>query len=44
MLIDRLKDYRYRKELRSFLGMPQREDLTFKLWIEMIEEEQKSEG
>ncbi|HUS18264.1 MAG TPA: DUF6036 family nucleotidyltransferase [Terriglobales bacterium] len=30
---------RYEKELRFFLGNPQREDLTLKLWIETIEEE-----
>ena len=29
---------RYEKELRFQLGNPQREDLTLKLWIEMIEE------
>jgi hypothetical protein len=29
---------RYEKELRGQLGNPQREDLTLKLWIEMIEE------
>src|SRR6266436_8710423 len=33
-----LKD-RYEKELRWQLGNPQREDLTLKLWTEMIEEE-----
>ncbi len=30
---------RYDKELRSYLFVPEREDLTLKLWIEMIEEE-----
>jgi hypothetical protein len=30
---------RYRKEMRWQLGMPTREDLTLKLWIEMIEED-----
>jgi hypothetical protein len=30
---------RYEKELRWQLGNPQREDLTLKLWTEMIEEE-----
>src|SRR5215813_2421607 len=30
---------RYRDELRWQLGNPQREDLTLKLWMEMIEEE-----
>ena len=29
---------RYEKELRWQLGIPEREDLTLKLWIEMIEE------
>lgn len=29
---------RYNDELRVYLGNPQREDLTLKLWIEMIEE------
>ena len=33
-----LKD-RYEKELRWQLGNPKREDLTLKLWTEMIEEE-----
>ncbi len=31
---------RYTDELRTYLGNPQREDLTLKLWIEMIEESQ----
>jgi hypothetical protein len=30
---------RYNKELRVYLGIPDREDLTLKLWIEAIEEE-----
>jgi hypothetical protein len=30
---------RYRKELRPYLGNPEREDLTLRLWIEAIEEE-----
>lgn len=30
---------RYVKELRDYLFVPEREDLTLKLWIEMIEEE-----
>jgi hypothetical protein len=30
---------RYREELRPDLGNPEREDLTLKLWIEIIEEE-----
>ena len=29
---------RYFKELRPLLGIPEREDLTLQLWIEMIEE------
>ncbi len=29
---------RYQDELRVYLGNPEREDLTLKLWIEMIEE------
>ena len=34
---------RYTNELRTYLGNPQREDLTLKLWIEMIEESQNGE-
>ena len=30
---------RYFKELRPILGIPEREDLTLKLWIEMIRED-----
>jgi hypothetical protein len=30
---------RYQKELRDYLLIPEREDLTLKLWIELIEEE-----
>jgi Nucleotidyltransferase of unknown function (DUF6036) len=33
---------RYDKELRWQLGNPEREDLTLKLWIEMIEEDRSS--
>lgn len=33
---------RYLTELRTDLGNPKREDLTLKLWIEMIQEEQQS--
>jgi hypothetical protein len=29
---------RYQKELRPKLGRPEREDLTLRLWIEIIEE------
>jgi len=35
--IETLKQ-RYEKEFRWQLGIPEREDLTLKLWIEMIEE------
>ena len=34
---------RYDKELRPYLGNPEREDLTLRLWIEAIEEERMSE-
>ncbi len=34
--LDILKN-RYYEELRVYLGIPEREDLTLKLWIEMIE-------
>ena len=36
--LDVLKE-RYQKELRWQMGNPQREDLTARLWIEVIEEE-----
>ena len=39
--IEILKE-RYEKELRGYLGNPEREDLTLKLWIEAIEEERKT--
>jgi hypothetical protein len=39
--LDVLKE-RYQKELRPYLGNPEREDLTLKLWIEIIEEERSS--
>jgi hypothetical protein len=35
---------RYQKELRWQLGNPEREDLTLKLWMEMIEEERPRAG
>lgn len=35
--LDKLQE-RYQKELRPDLGNPEREDLTLKLWIEVIEE------
>lgn len=34
---------RYHNELRIYLGNPQREDLTLKLWLEMIEESRTGE-
>jgi Nucleotidyltransferase of unknown function (DUF6036) len=34
---------RYHHELRVYLGNPSREDLTLKLWIEMIEETRTNE-
>jgi hypothetical protein len=34
---------RYEKEMRWQLGVPQREDLTLKLWIEMIEQDRASQ-
>jgi hypothetical protein len=34
--------HRYQKELRLYLGRPDREDLTLKLWIEMIEEDRRT--
>ncbi len=37
--LDVLK-HRYHNELRIYLGNPEREDLTLKLWVEMIEEHQ----
>jgi hypothetical protein len=39
--LDLLKE-RYEKELRWQMGMPEREDLTLKLWIDMIEEDRRS--
>lgn len=30
---------RYFKELRPILGIPERENLTLKLWVEMIRED-----
>ena len=35
---------RYHTELRPYLGNPDREDLTLKLWIEAIEEERSGAG
>lgn len=34
----RILKERYFKELRPYLGIPEREDLTLRLWLEMIEE------
>ena len=39
--LDKLQK-RYQQELRPDLGNPEREDLTLKLWIEIIEEERQS--
>ena len=33
----KILEERYFKELRPVLGIPEREDLTLRLWIEMIE-------
>jgi uncharacterized nucleotidyltransferase DUF6036 len=41
--LDMLQD-RYRKELRPLLGVPEREDLTMRLWIKMIEEDRGRPG
>jgi hypothetical protein len=35
----RILEERYFKELRPFWGIPEREDLTLRLWLEMVEEE-----
>jgi len=35
---------RYEKELRSYLALPEREDLTLRLWIEAITEDSKRSG
>lgn len=32
---------RYEKELRPYLGNPEREDLTLRLWVESVEEERE---
>jgi hypothetical protein len=32
---------RYERELRPYLGNPEREDLTLRLWVESVEEERK---
>ena len=41
--VEKLKE-RYEKELRWQLGIPEREDLTLKLWIEMIAELRTTPG
>ena len=35
---------RYEDELRPYLGRPDREDLTLRLWIEIIEEDRGKSG
>jgi uncharacterized nucleotidyltransferase DUF6036 len=40
----KILEERYQRELRWQLGNPEREDLTLKLWMEMIEEELSSES
>jgi len=35
---------RYEKELRPYLAIPEREDLTLRLWLEIIEEDSKKAG
>lgn len=38
----KVREERYYTELRADLGNPQREDLTMKLWIEMIQDQQSN--
>ncbi len=38
----RVLEIRYEQELRPYLANPQREDLTLRLWVEMINEERRS--
>ena len=33
---------RYRREMRDYVGMPEREDLTLELWIDIIHEVQQA--
>jgi hypothetical protein len=33
---------RYTEEMRTYLGRPEREDLTLQLWIDIVEERRKS--
>ena len=32
---------RYQNEMRSYVGVPEREDLTLELWIDIIQEAQR---
>ena len=38
--LDVLRD-RYERELRPYLPVPEREDLTLRLWIEIVAEQRK---
>ena len=33
---------RYQNEMRSYVGVPEREDLTLELWIDIIQEAQQA--
>ena len=33
---------RYQREMRPYVGLPEREDLTLDLWIEIIQEAQRA--
>ena len=33
---------RYQREMRPYVGIPEREDLTLDLWIEIIQEAQRA--
>jgi len=35
---------RYEKELRPYLALPEREDLTLRLWMDAITEDSKTKG
>jgi hypothetical protein len=35
---------RYQREMRGYVGLPEREDLTLELWIEIIQESQRAHG
>jgi hypothetical protein len=41
--LDLLKE-RYEKELRPYLAIPEREDLTLRLWLDAITEDSKTRG